>query len=140
MTPMPPEERRAEPRHSLSLPVWWEGGSPPDVHHGWMLDVSGRGAAMLTSRAASPAVGERLNISLVEPDLNSGGDIAGHLLNRVTVLRLDPVTPSLNRVAMHFSPSAWAKNRDPLMADVARMVEERIKNSPGCDRTSVVNG
>ncbi len=102
-----PIERRQEQRQSASLPLWWRKGSDRIAHHGWMLDVSAHGLALLATQDHCPAVGDQIDIALVNPELGLGTEIAPHLLRRATVHRLDTMTSSMRRVALHFESDLW---------------------------------
>ena len=119
-------ERRREPRHRLSLPVWWRAPGQVGTQHGWMLDVSGHGAALMTSRQSRPAVGDRVDVSLVDPDLRPGPGVSSHLLKRATVHRLDPLASSLDRVALHFDGSLWDRDPALLMKDLIELLPDEI--------------
>lgn len=104
-------ERRCESRQDLSLPVWWRGPGQASPGHGWMLDVSGHGVAMLTPSDSCPAVGDRLNVSLVDPGEGPYNEISQYLLTRATVHRVEPISKSLERVALHFEDDLWHVDR-----------------------------
>lgn len=129
------KERRREPRHDVSMPVWWQDPAQAGVRRGWMLNVSGHGAALLASEETCPAVGDRLDVSLIDPELGLGADVARYLLHRATTCRLDPVTPSMNRVALHFDDDLWVQDREPLWQGLADLVADRDA-SPNDEPTS----
>ncbi len=119
-------ERRSEPRHATSLPVWWRGAGHVGTQHGWMLDLSGHGAAMLTPRQDCPVVGERVDVSLLDPNMAAGPGVSQSLLRRATVCRRESVAPSLERVALNFDSGLWKRDVDPAWEDLSGVIGDRL--------------
>ncbi len=93
-----------------------------------MLDVSGHGVAMLTPRHSRPAVGDRLSLSLVEPDRGATSGVARFLLKDAEVCRLDSVSPSLERVAMHFDNGQWDRDPAPPWEELTHRVADAMND------------
>ncbi len=120
-------DRRREPRHAMSMPVWWRDPSGSASRRGLILDVSGHGASFLAPSESTPAVGDRLDLSLIGPDMGTESDVAGNLLSRATVYRLDDVAPSMKRVALHFLDELWTRDPNPFWHQLTRMVYDRTE-------------
>ncbi|MBN1344454.1 MAG: PilZ domain-containing protein [Phycisphaerae bacterium] len=115
-------DRRSEPRFSIPSPVWWTVPGDNGVRRGRMVDVSVHGAAMLIPAEDSPAIGDRVNVSLIDPALALGSEVGRHLLGRATVCRLEPAAPSLNRVAFHFDGELWSQGHRRAWRDLSELV------------------
>lgn len=125
MGDVPWTERRREPRHGVSLPVWWRGPGQVNPGHGWMLDISGHGAAMLTPQENAPAVGDRLTVSLVDPATGPHAGVAQYLLSRATVHRVDPIGRTLGRVALYFDDELWRHNAPPQLDMISGLLKSK---------------
>lgn len=124
-------ERRREARHTMSMPVWWQDPSERSSRRGLILDVSGHGASFLAPAEATPAIGDRVDLSLIDPELGTNTDVAGNLLTSATVYRLDDVAPTMKRVALHFMDELWTRDPNPFWQQLTRMVYDRPEPAHG---------
>jgi len=122
-------ERRREPRYPLSFPVWWRQSGDTTIRHGWMLNLSAHGAALLASRHDRPALGDSVSISLVGPQASLDPKVSRVLLDRATVCRVDPVAPSLERVALHFESSLWQEGDRCDWKRMVRLFQEPVNGA-----------
>jgi len=118
-----PVERRTEPRFPLSCPVWWRQNGDVSVCHGWMVDLSAHGAALLMPKHIRPALGDSISLSLVGPPKSLDPKVSRLLLDRATVYRIDMVAPSLDRVALRFDTSALGQDESSTWRGLAGMFE-----------------